>query len=121
MLLWHYPDTSRVPLALQTEHRANLFGVALLPFSNNTRVVTGAMDYTVQLHEIGEGGCGWCGCDLIWCCGLVLCWAVPNQESLGVAQDGRCSLTRLSVSHPHSHTFLTCPVDTHTHTHASMP
>lgn len=55
VMLWQYPDTNRVPIALQTEHRANLFGVAILPFSNNCKVVSGAMDYTVQLHEIGEG------------------------------------------------------------------
>jgi WD and tetratricopeptide repeat-containing protein 1 len=54
-MLWHYPDTTRVPIALQTEHRANLFGVAILPHSSSCKVVSGAMDYTVQLHEIGEG------------------------------------------------------------------
>jgi WD and tetratricopeptide repeat-containing protein 1 len=58
VLLWHYPDTSRVPVALETEHRANLFGVAILPFSNNCKIVSGAMDYTVQLHELGEGAAG---------------------------------------------------------------
>jgi hypothetical protein len=58
VLLWHYPDTCRVPIALETEHRANLFGVAILPFSNNCQVVSGSMDSTVQLHELGEGAAG---------------------------------------------------------------
>jgi hypothetical protein len=30
-------------------------GVALLPHSSSCKVVSGAMDYSVQLHEIGEG------------------------------------------------------------------
>jgi WD and tetratricopeptide repeat-containing protein 1 len=37
---------------LETEHHANLFGVKFLPHTGNTRLVTGAMDYTVQLHEL---------------------------------------------------------------------
>eukprot|EP00877_Chromochloris_zofingiensis_P010684 jgi/Chrzof1/586/Cz01g21100.t1 len=52
VLLWHYPDTDRMPLAVQTEHRANLFGVQFLPSTDNTKIVSGAMDYTVQLHEL---------------------------------------------------------------------
>ena len=66
VMLWPYPDTSRVPIALQTEHRANLFGVAILPFSNNCKVVSGAMDYTVQLHELSEGGSGFWVEGLSW-------------------------------------------------------
>lgn len=52
MLLWHPSDPDRIPLALETEHRANLFGVQFLPHSNNSKIVTGAMDSTVQLLEL---------------------------------------------------------------------
>jgi WD and tetratricopeptide repeat-containing protein 1 len=44
-----------VPIALQTQHHANLFGVAFLPQHNNSRIISGAMDYTVQLHELDAG------------------------------------------------------------------
>jgi WD40 repeat protein len=52
VLLWRYPDHQALPLVLETEHHANLFGVKFLPNTSNTRLVTGAMDYTVQLHEL---------------------------------------------------------------------
>ncbi|GFR41420.1 hypothetical protein Agub_g2104, partial [Astrephomene gubernaculifera] len=51
-IIWHYPDVSRTPLALSTEHRANIFGCCFLPCSGDMRLVTGAMDDTVQLHEL---------------------------------------------------------------------
>lgn len=52
VLLWQYPDTERVPLALETHHQANIFGVKFLPCSGSSKVITGAMDYTVQLHTL---------------------------------------------------------------------
>ncbi len=52
VILWPYPDTDRIPIALSTEHRQNLFGVKLLPATNNRRIVTGAMDNSVQMHEL---------------------------------------------------------------------
>ncbi|KAK9827817.1 hypothetical protein WJX74_003555 [Apatococcus lobatus] len=52
VLLWQYPDTERGPLAVETHHQANIFGVKFLPCSSSSKVVTGAMDYTVQLHTL---------------------------------------------------------------------
>lgn len=52
MLLWHASDGARAPAALDTQHRANLFGVQFLPGSGDSKLVTGAMDFTVQLHEL---------------------------------------------------------------------
>ena len=52
MLLWSYPDVDRSPLALQTGHAANIFGVQFLPCTNNSQIVTGAMDDTVMLHRV---------------------------------------------------------------------
>ncbi|KAG2497866.1 hypothetical protein HYH03_004132 [Edaphochlamys debaryana] len=51
-IIWHYPDVDRTPLALSTEHRANIFGAQFLPCTGDRRVVTGAMDDTVQLHDL---------------------------------------------------------------------
>ncbi len=52
VLIWDYPDASRPPLALQTAHRANLFGVRFLPCTGDTQIVSGAMDHDVQLHKL---------------------------------------------------------------------
>lgn len=46
--LWHYPETTRPPVVVETRHQANLFGVRFLPCTNNLQLVSGAMDYTVQ-------------------------------------------------------------------------
>lgn len=51
-MLWSYPDVDKSPLALQTEHAANIFGVQFMPCTNNRQVITGAMDDTVMLHHI---------------------------------------------------------------------
>lgn len=40
------------PLALQTDHAANIFGVQFMPCTNNRQIITGAMDDTVMLHNI---------------------------------------------------------------------
>lgn len=48
-MLWSYPDTQRQPLSIETEHQANIFGVRFLPQTGDARLVTGAMDYTVQV------------------------------------------------------------------------
>jgi hypothetical protein len=47
--IWHYPETSRPPIVVDTRHQANLFGVRFLPCTNNLQLVSGAMDYTVQV------------------------------------------------------------------------
>ena len=52
VLIWHYPETWRMPLALETEHRYNLFGVQFLPATNNTRVVSGALYCSVLLQVL---------------------------------------------------------------------
>ena len=52
MLLWSYPDTDKNPLALQTEHAANIFGVQFMPCTSNSQIITGSMDNTVMLHHI---------------------------------------------------------------------
>ena len=52
VLLWSYPDVDQGPLALQTEHAANIFGIQFMPCTNNRQLVTGAMDDTVILHHI---------------------------------------------------------------------
>ena len=52
VLLWSYPDTQRQPISLETQHQANIFGVRFLPQSNDARLVTGAMDYTVQVSRL---------------------------------------------------------------------
>lgn len=51
-MLWSYPDVDKSPLALQTDHAANIFGVQFMPCTNNRQVITGAMDATVMLHHI---------------------------------------------------------------------
>ncbi|PNW77166.1 hypothetical protein CHLRE_10g425050v5 [Chlamydomonas reinhardtii] len=51
-IIWHHPEVERTPLALSTEHRANIFGVQFLPCTGDRRVITGAMDDTVQLHDL---------------------------------------------------------------------
>ncbi|KAL0048474.1 hypothetical protein WJX82_004068 [Trebouxia sp. C0006] len=54
VLLWSYPDTDKSPLALQTEHAANIFGVQFMPCTNNSQIITGSMDNTVMLHHIDK-------------------------------------------------------------------
>ncbi len=49
VMLWSYPDTQRQPLSVETEHQANIFGVRFLPQTGDARLITGAMDYTVQV------------------------------------------------------------------------
>lgn len=52
VLIWSYPDVEKSPLALQTDHAANIFGVQFMPCTNNRQIITGAMDDTVMLHNI---------------------------------------------------------------------
>ena len=52
VLLWHYPDTDRKPLSVETSHQANIFGVRFLHQSGDSKLVTGAMDNSVQLHTL---------------------------------------------------------------------
>ncbi|KAK9823623.1 hypothetical protein WJX72_004300 [[Myrmecia] bisecta] len=52
VMLWAYPDTECAPLAVETHHQANIFGVQFLPESGNRQLVTGAMDCSVQCHRL---------------------------------------------------------------------
>lgn len=54
VLLWSFPHVDQPPLALQTHHDLNIFGVEFLPGSGNTKVITAAYDRTVQLHDISS-------------------------------------------------------------------
>lgn len=56
VLLWRYPDhAQRPPLRIETQHTGNIFGTRILPHSGDRLVVTGAMDYEVQLHRLEAG------------------------------------------------------------------
>ena len=39
-------------MSIETSHQANIFGVRFLHECGDSKLVTGAMDHTVQLHEI---------------------------------------------------------------------
>lgn len=52
ILVWHYPDTQQTPVRVETQHQANIFGVKFLPLNDDRRLVSGAMDYTVQMHTL---------------------------------------------------------------------
>ena len=52
LLIWSVPDCRRPPLCIATRHRANIFGVQILPQTNDTRLVSASMDHTVQLHSL---------------------------------------------------------------------
>ncbi len=54
IMLWSVPDHGRRPLAVNTHHRANIFGVQFLPCSHDAKVVSAAMDHTVQLHDLSR-------------------------------------------------------------------
>ena len=41
---------------VSTGHTNNIFGVAFLPDTNDTTLVTGAMDSMVRLHQVRESG-----------------------------------------------------------------
>ncbi len=62
VIVWNYPPshggTAGVPLAVETLHRAIIFGVQFLPQSNNAKLVSGGMDHTVQLHELPPADLG---------------------------------------------------------------
>jgi hypothetical protein len=53
VIVWPYPSVGAAPpLLVETRHRGIIFGVAFLPKSGNSRLVTGGMDNSVQLHEL---------------------------------------------------------------------
>lgn len=52
VILWNYPDRSCPPLRIDTMHDLNIFGVAFLPCTNSTHIVTSAFDRMVQLHRL---------------------------------------------------------------------
>lgn len=52
LMLWSYPDSSAPPLVVRTMHLANIFGVRFLPCTGDARLVSGAMDCSVQLHTL---------------------------------------------------------------------
>jgi WD and tetratricopeptide repeat-containing protein 1 len=51
-MLWRYPDSHSKPMVIDTLHTRNIFGVQFLPCCGDTKLATGAMDNTVQLHEL---------------------------------------------------------------------
>jgi len=50
--VWRYPDITMGPVVLSTNHHANIFGVKFLPCTNNTQLVSGAMDTLVIHHRL---------------------------------------------------------------------
>ncbi|WPT13229.1 WD and tetratricopeptide repeats protein 1 [Picochlorum sp. SENEW3] len=54
LIIWPYPQG--MPYTVPTLHTSNIFGVQFLPHTNSSVLVTGAMDHTVGLHRILEGG-----------------------------------------------------------------
>eukprot|EP00889_Picochlorum_renovo_P000891 jgi/Picre1/27921/NNA_000883.t1 len=54
LMIWPYPQG--MPYTVPTLHTSNIFGVQFLPHTNSSVLVTGAMDHTVGLHRILEGG-----------------------------------------------------------------
>eukprot|EP00798_Chlamydomonas_sp_ICE-L_P008194 gene8194-1456_t len=52
LIIWNFPDTSIAPLAVNTQHTANIFGVRFLPCTGGTKLVSGAMDNLVQFHSL---------------------------------------------------------------------
>lgn len=52
VILWNYPDRTGPPLRIDTMHDLNIFGVAFLPCTNSTHIVTSAFDRMVQLHRL---------------------------------------------------------------------
>lgn len=54
IMLWRYPETHLPPLCMETRHQANIFGVAMLPCCNDRSIVSGAMDFSVQLHRLDD-------------------------------------------------------------------
>lgn len=52
VMLWNYPDRSCPPLRIDTMHDLNIFGVAFLPCTNSSHIVTSAFDRMVQLHRL---------------------------------------------------------------------
>mmetsp|Transcript_4466 Transcript_4466/g.10812 ORF Transcript_4466/g.10812 Transcript_4466/m.10812 type:complete len:654 (-) Transcript_4466:616-2577(-) len=61
VILWHYPDSGRLPVLVETDHQANIFGVRVLPETGDGMIVTGAMDFLVQLHTLDARGAPPCG------------------------------------------------------------
>lgn len=49
LMIWSVPEFHRRPLAIETAHRANIFGVQFLPCTGDEKLVSGSMDHTVQV------------------------------------------------------------------------
>ena len=49
-------DLSKLPTLSPTGHRGNIFGVAFLPATNDSVIVSGAMDSEVRLHRLAPDG-----------------------------------------------------------------
>eukprot|EP00892_Ulva_mutabilis_P012900 jgi/Ulvmu1/9983/UM059_0032.1 len=52
VILWNYPHRTSPPLRIDTMHDLNIFGVAFLPCTNSSHIVTSAFDRMVQLHRL---------------------------------------------------------------------
>uniref|UniRef100_A0A7S0E3N0 Uncharacterized protein n=1 Tax=Hanusia phi TaxID=3032 RepID=A0A7S0E3N0_9CRYP len=53
-ILWDVNRHTHVEIS--TGHERNIFGVAFIPESNDSWIVTGAMDYQVRLHKVSPDG-----------------------------------------------------------------
>jgi WD40 repeat protein len=58
--MWQFPNFhDSQPIIIPTEHRANIFGIQFLPQSGGpTKLVTGAADHSVQVHECDHNNLG---------------------------------------------------------------
>lgn len=57
VMIWSAPGPAMPPLSVSTHHRANIFGVQFLPCTGDTKVVTAAMDHTVQVGVLLKRAC----------------------------------------------------------------
>ena len=51
-MLWSYPDADRAPIAIDTRHEMNIFGVEFMPCTGSSMVISSAYDRMVQLHRL---------------------------------------------------------------------
>jgi hypothetical protein len=54
VMLWNFSRPDDPPRCVHTRHDLNIFGVQFLPGSNSSKIVTGAYDRSVQLHDLGR-------------------------------------------------------------------
>jgi hypothetical protein len=95
VLLWSYPhDPGRQPLAVDTAHQANIFGVAFVPGQGDRMLATCAMDYTVQVRSFPRH--------------LFLCWIISVCRPAGAALSGTVVSGAGQRGPSHSSTVARC-------------